>query len=208
MEPPINILVIVVSCNKHKSLWPEILNRGIDNLIILCGGEQETRLEGKILKLACPDTYEGLSEKMMATFEFLLSSEIYKSVTHILKVDDHDTLFSLKEITDLSSKYKNVLQRMDYIGQTLFDKPGNRAYHFGKVSKDSIWHNKLYEGEYNPWLSGGASYILSRRAMECIYKNKSEMYKYPYEDLMVGNILCKNKIFPYKLNYGIKAWNG
>lgn len=206
---PVNILVVVISCKKHKHLWPEILNRGIDNLIIVCGSAEESIIDNKILNLACPDTYEGLSEKMMAAYEFLLKSETFLLITHILKVDDHDTLFSSKEITDLSSKYKKVLQTNDYIGQTLFDKPGNRAYHFGKVSKDSIWHNTKYTGEYNPWLSGGASYILSRRAMEYVCKNKSEMYKYgAYEDLMVGNILCKNKIFPYKLNYGIKTWNG
>ncbi len=54
------ILVVILSCMKNKALWPKILERGIPNLIILCGGAEETKLDRQILNLKCVDGYEGL----------------------------------------------------------------------------------------------------------------------------------------------------
>ena len=202
------MLVVIVSCLKHQSLWKGITER-LNNAIILCGGK-ETKLDGNILYLNCVDTYDGLSEKMMGAFDFILNSGIFKSVTHIFKADDHDTLFTTKQIEDIQVEYKGELESHDYIGQNLV--PVGRLgikHHYKKAPITSRWHNKPFIGNYTEYLGGGETYILSRKALECLVPNKGECEKYgSYEDAMVGTILGRYDIKPYKLKYGIKTWIG
>ena len=73
----------------------------------------------------------------------------------------------------------------------------------------SYWDNEEYNGHYVPWLDGGKSYILSKKAMNYInneynFTNLDSLYQNEiYEDLMVAKILYKYNIIPSKLNYGI-----
>jgi hypothetical protein len=58
-------------------------------------------------------------------------------------------------------------------------------------------------------LGGGETYILSRKALECLVPQKKEYPKYfVYEDAMIGALLYNCNIHPYELNYGIKTWKG
>ena len=204
---PIDLLVVVVSCKKHSHLWPKILDRHIENLVILCGGAEKTELVDNILYLKCSDSYEGLPEKMMSAIEFIVTNDRFASITHILKADDHDTDYTSKQIANIPIKFGNILRSRDFIGQKLW--PGcDRKYFFGKVDKTSIWHNKQYKGPSVPLLDGGATYILSKKAMLYIYENKMEYMNHIMEDLMVALILHKYNIRPFQLNYGIKTWRG
>uniref|UniRef100_A0A6C0KXA9 Uncharacterized protein n=1 Tax=viral metagenome TaxID=1070528 RepID=A0A6C0KXA9_9ZZZZ len=207
MADKIELLVVVLSCSTHSHLWPTILNRNIPNLLILCGGSEETILDNRIVYLKCIDTYDGLSEKMMCAFDFILSQDNFNSITHILKVDDHDTVFTQEQIEMIPIKYKDILTTQDYIGQSLVPVHLVRRYHhFGKVPLESKWYNKEFMEEIVPFLGGGDTYILSRKSLICLYNNKDVYYKYAsYEDIMVGYILYKNNILPYKLDYGIKC---
>jgi hypothetical protein len=205
-----NILVVIVSCLKNKDIWTKILDRLDDNVIILCGGADETKLDGKILYLNCNDAYDGLSEKMMCAYEYILNADLFKTITHIFKADDHDTYFTSSQINDIQIKYSDVLNTQDYIGQNLIT-PNliGRTHHFGKVPKTSIWYNKKYEEKYEPYLGGGETYILSRKALNFLVDNKKEHIKYgSYEDAMNGSILKQYDIHPYQLKYGIKTWIG
>lgn len=203
----INLLIVVLSCAKNKKLWQNIIDRGVPNTIILCGGAEETKLEDNILNLKCSDTYEGIPEKMMCAIDFIVKCEKFNDITHILKVDDHDTMFTKKQIEDICVKYDDFLNGTDYVGQQLFTGQGDRKYHYKKVSKGCIWDNKPYLGVFNPWLNGGETYFLTKRALKCIAAEVDNVESYgPYEDVMMANILIKHHIHPVQLKYGLKTW--
>lgn len=206
----INLLVVVVSCKKNSELWPKIINRKIDNFIILCGGSETTKLEDNILYLKCSDEYDGLSEKMLKAFDFIINSEKFSSITHILKADDHDTEYNNIQIKNIVIKYNNILLSHDYIGQQNIPGLLNGKYHFGKVSQTSKWYNKpLTIVKKILFLGGGQTYILSRKSLYFINKHLTEYDNYgSYEDVMMAVILRQYNIYPYTLNYGIKFWPG
>ncbi len=207
----IKLLVVVLSCKKHQDLWPKIFERNVADLYIVCGGFEETRLNGNIIELKCDDTYEGLPEKVILAYEF-----IYKNIpfTHILKADDHDTEFTSEQILNIQVKFKKILDTKDYIGQFLINAEPDRKYHFNKTSDTSHWKTQKYNGEYRPWLGGGETYILSKKAIQCIISKYNESTvdiirkNEIYEDVMISKILFVNAIHPYQLNYGIKYWLG
>ena len=207
----INVLVIVISCKKNEHLWKKIIDRGIDNMIILCGGADETQLKEKILYLKCNDNYEGLSEKIMLGFDYILHCDTYKSFTHFLKADDHDTDFTLSKINEIPIKYEKILSKCDYIGQNVFPvfNGAQQTYHFGKVSKDSTWNNKVFTIKNVPFCGGGETYILSRKSLKYLNINLHEHTNFgSYEDQMMAYILFKYNIHPLKVDYGIKTWIG
>jgi hypothetical protein len=206
----VKLLVVVVSCKKHSHLWNTILNRNVENLVILCGGSEETKLIDNILHLKCSDEYDGLSEKMMKALEYIMSCDNFKDITHILKADDHDTEFTSDQIKEIVINHKDVLETKDYIGQNVISIPIllGRDHHFDKVSKDSIWYNKPYVKDFSPFCGGGETYILSRKAMGYLILHLNEYTQYILEDAMIGLLLRKHFIRPHQLDYGIKTWKG
>ena len=204
-----SILVLVISCRKHCHLWESILSRNQENTLIVCGGFSESTLNGKIVQLQCSDDYDGLPEKTLYAFEFIMNNPTFNNFTHVLKADDHDTYFTSEQIKDIEIKYQSVLKSEHYIGQRIIpENVMGRQHHFPRVLPNSKWYNKMYTEPYFPYLGGGETYILSRGAMFCIIKHKHELDKHVLEDAMMGYILIKYKIHPYQLNYGIKTWNG
>jgi hypothetical protein len=202
----IHFLVVVVSCAKNRALWPDILNRG--KLLILCGGAEETHLDGSILYLKCNDAYDGLPEKMMAAFEFIHSTAAFDSFTHVLKADDHDTEFTANQIIDIQEKYTSVFLNHDYVGQQMWPRCGAPTWHFNKVPITSKWHNKAYTGPSVPFLAGGQTYVLSRKALDLLVKHKEVHHDHIMEDVMISLILNSYGIYPYQLDYGIRHWQG
>jgi hypothetical protein len=205
----VDILVVVLSCKKNQHLWPKILGRNVLNLIILCGGSEETKLEENILYLKCNDAYDGLSEKIMTAYDYILNSNKFK-FTHILKADDHDTEFTSEQICNIQDKFKDILKSNHYIGQNLLPPSRlGRTHHFNKVPSSSPWYNKSFDGPAISYLGGGETYILSKYSMNLIINNKDDFHNYGgLEDVMIGSILLKYDIHPYKLDYGIKTWIG
>jgi len=210
------ILVVVMSCNKHNHLWKDIASKNINDLIIFTGGSNTTYLDetSKVLHLKCNDFYEGLPEKMILMIEYVLHSNYFSDVTHIIKIDDHDNSFTEENIRNL---YKlEEIKQYHYIGQKLnnnFFYPWqwteSNKYHLGKVSENSYWFDRNYAGGYLPWLDGGCSYILSRDAMKCVWSwynssNLDELREREiFEDVMMGKILYHHGIFPKEKIYGI-----
>jgi len=210
------ILVVVMSCNKHQHLWQTITSKKINELIIFTGGSDKTFLDekNKILHLKCNDFYEGLPEKMILMIEFVLHSNYFSDITHIIKIDDHDNNFTEENIENLYNLAE--LKEYHYVGQRLVNKTqypwqwsDANKWHLGKVSENSYWHEKNFAGGYVPWLDGGCSYILSRDAMKCVWSwyNSSNLKdlreREIFEDAMMGKILYHHSIFPKEKNYGI-----
>jgi len=212
-KKPINILVTVLSCKKHSHLWSEIKNRS-KNVIVFTGSYNNSTFydrNSKILYLNCNDHYEGLPEKIILLIEQILTKPEFKNITHVLKIDDHDTYFTDENIKNLH--YLNELHFYNYIGQKKQYRPPNTwsDYHFGKVSKHSHWDNKQGDVSDVTWLDGGCSYILSRKAMILINKtyNSSNINtvreREIYEDVMIGRLLKSHNIHAHEVNYNIKG---
>ena len=211
MDPSIKVLLMVVSCKGHNNLWPQLLDRGIDNMIILCGGSDYSYLDHKILHLKCKDTYEYLPEKIISAIDFIFNDSRFFSYTHILKIDDCDTYCSRNNMDNLESRYSSILKSNDYIGQIILNE-ALTDYHFNRIEEGSYWYNKPYKGESVPFAIGGATYILSRNAMRCINITFNPLNisfvrnNYIYEDVMIGLILYAYDIKPFWLHYDI-LWN-
>lgn len=207
------ILVAVMSCHNHRKMWSKIKKNLIDDFIIFSYSPKKENWydkNEKILYLKCRDTYDCLPEKVICMIDQVLHNSIFDKYTHILKIDDHEAEnLTMEKIKNLHNYHE--LNMYDYVGQNLLSgaSPTSNTYHFGKVHKESRWYNLPYIGKYVPWLNGGRTYILNRKAMKCIngeynstdidilYKNEI------YEDLMISKILNKYNIFPHELNYNI-----
>jgi hypothetical protein len=203
------ILIVVLSCYKNKHLWDNILKRIENNVIIFCGDQQQKEdyiLENKILSLKCRDTYECLPEKIICMINSILNIDTFKDITHILKLDDHDTMFNDSTINILNHIIVNSKNSIDYAGQTLYNGyTSNGSWHLNKCSKNSIWAKKKYTGPVVPWIDGGCGYVLSKKSMNIInnkYKpcDIDTVYKtHIYEDIMIALILREKNILPLKI---------
>jgi len=207
------ILVAVMSCHQNWAMWDNIKKKLRDDFIIFSYSPKKENWYDeteKILYLNCRDTYDCLPEKVICMIDQVLQNPLFDKYTHILKIDDHEANNLTTEKIENLHKY-HQLNMYDYVGQNLLPGPGKTAniYHFGKVHKESRWYNLPYSGKYIPWLNGGRTYILSKKAMKCInkeYNSKDVDLLYNneiYEDLMISKILHKHNIFPHELNYNI-----
>ena len=146
---------------------------------------------------------------MICAIDFILKEPRFNSITHILKVDDHDTLFTQDSIINLEGYYNSFLHEHHYLGQIVY-KVGNFSHHLGKVPHNPFWNLRGFQGPVEPFASGNASYILSKYAMKCINSsfNLSNLtflrYMFILEDVMMGIILKSYNIEPYELKYEIE----
>jgi hypothetical protein len=213
-----HLLVVVVSCNKHSHLWGKIKSRTNNDLIIISGTNDRNREKRwydkneKVLWLNCNDYYDGLPEKIILMIEEVLHNPEFSHITHILKIDDHDTDFNDHVIKNLYNN--NIVKNFDYTGQKLNCWHGNKtcSYHFGKVPQWSIWHNKTADVSDIVYFDGGCSYILNRHAMQIINRSYNDSNidhlrnNEIYEDVMIGRILTnKHDVIYRQVNYGIKG---
>ena len=141
-----------------------------------------------VLSLDSNDYYEGLPEKTIKSFKFIYNNSLFDKYTFLCKLDDDIIIKQLFKFTNLP----------DYCGRLNNSYDGDRKWHIGKCSKNSIFNTTEYKGYYVPWCLGGNGYFLSRNALKFIildmnYKNEI------YEDLYVAKILHRNNIFPINL---------
>lgn len=203
-----NVLIVFMSCKKNKHLWNNLLNI-VPNSIVFYGDTDAFNDDDKTflynytrreLKLNCQDTYDYLPVKVCLMISAILNIPSFDEYTHILKVDDHDT----KIDKNINEKFNNITLT-DFCGQLLNGiNYGSRKWHFYKCPPNSLWYNKEYKGKYQPYLDGGAGYILSKKSMNIVYNELNDMYdvhhNFIFEDVMIAMILHKNRIFPTQIN--------
>ena len=208
------VLAVILSCMKNNRLWRNIAARMDKDIVIFVGGAESTHFDelNKVLYLKCRDTYDGLPEKMICMIDTILKMDCFSDVTHIIKIDDYDTMWDKSHIDNLYTIPE--LKTHHYIGQNKHSMANkfNVRYHYDKIRIPCYWFRRPYIGDnIVEYLLGGDTYILSRHAMilinntynithiETIYKKEI------YEDLMIGQILAKHDIFPIVINYNIKC---
>lgn len=206
IDQKLNPIIVIMSCQKNSNLWIN-LNKYSKKSIIFCGDPNLNSnyiYKDRILYLKCEDTYDHLPTKVFMMINAILDINEFSNVTHIFKVDDHDTHFD----NNIMEKIKKEIKiDSDYCGQklnifTAKDFRGNTTWHYKKCPISSIWHNKPFLGKYVPWCDGGCGYLLSRKSMKIIVDNlsKENIYKkYIYEDLMIATVLFENNIHPKKI---------
>jgi len=204
-----SVLFVRISCQKEKKHWPR-LRAHKHTQVIVCGDpelKENYKLDGDILYLKCNDTYEALPEKMIAAFNALIRIPQFKMFDRFLKLDFDNGVRNSCKI----DQYKDI-QLHDYVGQKIYDlthRENPRDHHFKRVSESSYWHQRKYTGEMVPYADGGCSYVLSRKAMILItneygFDSLDKIRKtHIYEDMMVGLMLKKHNITPFKSYYYI-----
>jgi hypothetical protein len=206
---------IRVSCKSELKQWGKF---GTDKIkqILICGDPHLDKkwkfVDDRILYLRCRDGWEHLPEKMFCAYNAIVQMPEFADHTHFLKLDRDS------DITGKFSAHRSrLIKQKDYVGQSLHTPHRTRGgiYHLGRVSKDSPWHNKRYRKFRNvksyqcKFALGGASYILSRNAIEKIREfytadNYLQIEKdHIYEDLMIGMLLKISGIHPHQMRYGV-----
>ncbi len=162
------------------------------NYIIVQGGDISNNydIDSKILSINCNDKYEGLPEKVLESYKYIIKNNIFDQYTHFIKLDDD---IIIKQLID----YKNI-KELNYSGKANFSYNGDRKWHIGKCSKNSYWNTNEYKGSYIPWCLGGYGYCLSRYAINLI---NNECYNnfVPYEDLYIAMLLKSKEIKPQNI---------
>ena len=193
-----NILYIFISHtlnidNVFLRIKNMMLQNNNNNYIIVRGDIPATNHYDpykKILTISCNDKYEGLPEKILKTFKFLVDAPEFKEYTHFYKLDDDMII----------KKYinPNNLKHIDYAGNVQ-GVEGSRIWHIGKCSNNSKWNTQKYMGKFVPWCKGGYGYIISRTAINLI-KDEDKYKEHIYEDVYIGILLHKNNIHPISMD--------
>jgi hypothetical protein len=150
--------------------------------VIVVGGYSGNSFDNNIIKLNCEDCYCGLPDKVVSMFKFINENSIFNKYTHFHKLDEDLTF--IKDID---------FELTDYMGMVCGKHMINRNHHIGRC-EGHYWNDKPYPSEISDWCEGGLSYIVSRKSIGIISQLNGK--DYPLEDVMVGNVLFNNNIYP------------
>lgn len=158
-----------------------------NDYIVIIGGfiKDELDKEKHILRLNCNDTYGGLPEKVMKTFNFIMKDEQFEEYDYFCKLDED--MYILKEFDEYS----------DYFGGLVRFGPVNRRYHMGRCG--NVLDKMEYLGDFSPWCDGGYGYVVSKNALKKITPN-FKYIEHIYEDVYIALILNDVDIHP-KINF-------
>jgi hypothetical protein len=144
-----------------RAAWLDDLDAAGIPWIVAVGGGDGT-LDGHVLSLDAPDSYEGLPQKSVALFEWLRANSGF---AHIYKIDDDCYLDAERAIGGLSYR------RHDYFGRRLTLRPGqmDRLWHQGRSASPAAAREIDKSPEPSEYADGGAGYVLNRRALEALH---------------------------------------
>tara|TARA_Y100000591_G_scaffold255464_1_gene227267 strand:- start:59 stop:706 length:648 start_codon:yes stop_codon:yes gene_type:complete len=173
------------------------------NYIIVQGGNVSNNydIDTKTLSINCNDKYEGLPEKVLKTYKYIVESVMFNQYTHFIKLDDD---MIIKKLIDFK-----IIEGLNYCGKVNFSYNGNRRWHIGRCSKNSYWNTNEYKGKYTPWCLGGYGYCISRYAINLINDINDKSYNNfaSFEDLYIATLLKKINIEPINIEpINISNW--
>ena len=189
------LVICIYTCAKHqdeqqaiRDTWlKEVIKHNIPYFFVIGKPSSRSYVEGDILYVDAPDTYEHLPRKTYKIFEYIYNYTFY---SHVLKIDD-----------DCYVNVDNLLQcgfeNYDYMGKVAgYEDDLDRNWHEGKTADPTIGE---YVGEHKgTWANGASGYFLNRYAMRKLmeYSNHKEIAFELYEDKLIGDILREFKIEP------------
>lgn len=147
------------------------------------------------LEIKCNDFYEGVPEKILGAFLYVLLATRARSV---LKFDVNVDVVDWALLWEHIQRYEQT--DADSIGFIRDATHGiDRFWHFGKCSSEA-WNSRKYTRSAYYWPDGGRGYLLKRPALEKIFayiscpKNRFDIGNYIYEDLMIGEAMYWEQI--------------
>ena len=192
-----NILYIFITHqNNINNIYDRINNMmhyfSNTNYIVVKGGDISNNydIDSKILSINCNDKYEGLPEKVLKTYKYIVESNMFNQYSHFIKLDDD---MIIKKLIDY-----NDIKEINY-GGVIHNSEGNRRWHIGRCSSTSYFNKNIYLGIYVPWCKGGYGYIISRSAINLI-KNDPTYKDVIYEDLYIAILLKEKDTHPDNIN--------
>ncbi|MCE6967050.1 glycosyltransferase family 2 protein [Cereibacter sphaeroides] len=165
-SPIFDTLVVVYSCNASlegpvaelREGWlSELAALGIPYLVAV--GDGDGTLDGDILRLDAPDTYEALIFKSRRLVQWVYRNTPF---AHVLKVDDDCYVDPVEMFTSLSWRKFNYFGRR--VNRTVGKTPRNWHMHRSITERGRLELNRSPEPA--SFADGGSSYFLSRMAMK------------------------------------------
>lgn len=205
-------IVTIISCKKYLEARKPLIDAsyvarlkklGIPYIYIV-GGDR-AHLDGDVLQLDCPDDYESLPEKMLATVEW-----VHRNTRHafMLKIDD-DCFLNVDEFF-----FGHSWRSADYYGRRIHRSVGDmdRMWHMAKSSTRRAQLELDKSPEPSIYADGGSGYTLSRRAMAAIVRElqtsrgallKNSCYM---EDKLIGDLLGLSGISLVSTDYHVPVF--
>ena len=188
-----DVIMGILTCQKYQhkqqaipDTWlQEVIKHNIPYFFIIGRPSSRTYVEGDILYVDAPDSYEHLPRKVYKFFEFVYNRTSY---SHAFKIDDDCYL-------NVPAFLKCGFENVDYMGKIAgADENLDRGWHIGKCDDPDVGE---YSGNYHGnWANGAVGYFLSRNGMKSLveYPNVEHTALELYEDKMMGDILRKSNI--------------
>ena len=198
-----DILFVVITCDlpKYKEnnckmidFLPTLNNYNYNYIIVKCTpGKTIYDNLTKTLIIGIDETYENLPRKVINALEWILNNEDFNKFKYIYKLDDD---FAPNILSFIPKQYDNY----NYYGNFIVNKFVD-IWHIGKCNSSELNRNAYKHDFIAPYAGGGYGYMLSKKSLKILVKNKEKFEEYLYEDKAVGDILYMNNIICNKKEF-------
>ena len=153
-----------------------------------------------ILKLRCPDNYEGLAQKTRAMYKAIY--KMHPDLQGILKMDD-DLYVNVSKLHSylVEKQKKGTQEKQDFEGYVFDHGAVYSRYHQGRCEDPEM--NKTVLDIPACKYCRGCFYYLGCNSVKCLIENDSRFVDLTLEDVSIGYLLFRRKIFavmnPYML---------
>jgi hypothetical protein len=196
-HPLYDAIVVILTCRPYldtrvpalRDGWLRLLrDLGIPHVFVT--GNGDGMIEGDILSVDAPDSYEGLPQKTLAAIRWMHD---HTDFAHMVKIDDDCFLNAPAFFGSLNYR------RFDYYGRRLTLAPGqmDRAWHQAKSTSPAARASFDKSPEPSTYADGGAGYTLSRHAMGALLgaaarpEGQRLVQQSFMEDKLVGDLLAQ-----------------
>lgn len=200
--------VMIYSCNayektRHKIIresWlPRLKALDIDYCFVV-GNAEESHMDGDLMRLAVPDTYEALPYKSLEMFRFAHTNSHHR---YYYKLDDDCVLNVHAMFGD------PTFLNQAYFGRTVSRPLGgvDRSWHHKKSTTQEAKTSLDLSPEFSQYCDGSTGYILSHWAAQQLAEqikldtNAQLISSSYFEDKLVGDLLARAQVSYYDNGY-------
>ncbi len=182
-----SVFVMILNCARHdqrraatRMTWArDLAAAGIPHAFLIGRPGQPAQLVGDCLYVDTQDTYEALSQKVLAGLEHI---DRICDVDYVWKIDDDVML-------DAAALVCAPVEEFDYIGGHIASWEKTRVdWHFGKCTNPQLNEMPVHATPGLRWFGGQFAYALSRRSREILAA--AQGVPHLYEDVAVARTLA------------------